>query len=204
MQLKNVENVIPQQTNVVVNVKKVAKDKEGIYLGETASTPTDIGMYFGSVISLGPNAGDEGHCPGLSKGDKAFFSEFSGYGIATNDNNFNKLIPAYDIMAIVTDENDLTINTISPTADRLLVEVCSNDKNEDGLVLTGDSAKDPRLADINYAKFLKAGPSSTQTFTEGQLVAYDPYSGEKIKPATSSDSPELRLIREADILFVVE
>lgn len=204
MQLENVKGVTPTGSGVLVDVHEVTKEKNGIFIGEDESVPTDIKMYFGTVEKVGPDATNQDACPGLKEGDVGFFSEFSGYNIASRDETPHKLIPAYDIMAIITDTKKLSADTITPTADRILISVKFLDQSESGVVLTAEDASDPRLRDLDYGKVLQQGPSTKLGFKTDCVVAYDPYAGEKVRPASGKDSPELRLIREDDILFVIK
>lgn len=204
MKLKNTNGVKPLRDGVLVDVHEVAKEKDGIYLGSKESTPTDINMYFGTVEEVGPKSTESTACPGLKKGDIGFFSEFSGYHIAASEETTKKLIPAYDIMAIITDTKNLNETTVKPTADRYLVEVKFVDQNDEGLVLSDDDAKDPKLLDLDYGVLVKGGPVTTSGLKLDSVVAFDPNSGEVVRKAEGIDTPELRLIREDDILIVIE
>lgn len=203
MRLDNVKGVKPTKDGVLVDVHPLATEDDGIFIGTQESNPSDIKMYFGTVEKVGPKSTDEEHCPGLKEGDIGFFSEFSGYHIATKEKTVKKLIPAYDIMAIVKDTKNLNEKTISPTSDRLLIEVKFIDTDENGIVLSAEDTKDPRLRDLDFGVALSFGPSTKGVAKKGQTVAYDPYAGEIVRRSTGVDIPELRLIREDDILFVI-
>jgi co-chaperonin GroES (HSP10) len=203
MRLENVKDVKPTKDGVLVDVHPLATEEDGIFIGTQESNPSDIKMYFGTVEKVGPDSTGELHCPGLKEGDIGFFSEFSGYHIATKEKSVKKLIPAYDIMAIIKDTKNLNEETIQPTSDRLLIEVKFVDQDSDGVVLSADDAKDPRLRDLDYGKALLLGPSTKGIVKKDQVVAYDPYAGEVVRRAAGINTPELRLIREDDILFVI-
>lgn len=204
MKLKNVKSVKPLQKGVLVDVHSVSKVVDGIFTGESEFNPTDIKMYFGTVEKVGPGSTEKDACPGLKEGDIGFFSEFSGYHIATDEKSMKKLIPAYDIMAIVKNTKELNKDTITPTSDRVLVEVKFLDQDEGGVILSDADAKDPKLKDLDYGTVITNGPSTKGLVKENQVVAYDPYSGEIIRKAAGISVPELRLIREDDILFIIE
>lgn len=204
MKLENVRDVVPMKDGVLVNVLEATKEDGGVFLGEVKSEPTDIKMYFGIVEKVGPDATEDVNCPGLKAGDIGFFSEFSGHHISTREKTMHKLIPAYDIMAIVTDTKELNETTVQPTADRLLVEVMFVDQDQNGIILSDKESKDPKLKDLDYGKILSIGPVSKQGLKIGQTVAYEPYSGERIRREAGVKQPELRLIRENDILFIIK
>jgi co-chaperonin GroES (HSP10) len=199
MIVKDVKKVRPLKTNVLVSV---LEDTNELFTGEEKLSPTDVGTYFAEVYACGPNAADKEHCPDIKEGDIAFFSQFSGYHISTPGNSKFKLIPSYDIMATVTITTDINKDTVTPTADRYLIEVFDNNIDEDGLVLDAKDSQDPRLQDLSFGKILKGGPS-TEGIEEGTVIAYAPYCGEKIRDSLSSEQPELRVIREDDILMII-
>ncbi len=201
MKLTNTDKVEPQKDLVLVSVFDAVLEKDGIYLGHNESKPQDIAMYFGSVEKLGPSATDDLNCPGLRIGDTAMFSQFAGHHISTREDKSYKVIPGYDIVAVVADPKDITVNTLAPTADRILVSVQFVDGSEDGLILSDSEVKDPRLTDLDYGIIEKVGPTSTR-FVVGQLVAYEPYCGVIAKHKRTLDDKELKLIREDDILFI--
>jgi len=201
MKLANASKIEPQKDLVLISVFDAVLEKDGIYLGQNESKPQDIAMYFGSVEKLGPSATDDLNCPGLREGDTAMFSQFAGHHISTRGDKSYKVIPGYDIVAIVADPKNITVNTVDPTADRILVSVQFVDATEDGLILSDDEVKDPRLTDLDYAIIQRVGPTCTK-FVVGQLVAYEPYCGVIAKHKRSLDDEELKLIREDDILFI--
>ncbi len=201
MRIENVDGVIPQKDLVLVNVEPT--EIGGLYLGENEKSRVgQIRLYKGTVEALGPQATDSEHCPGITIGDIAVFSQFAGGYIATNDNKLHKIIRGYDIMATTTDKDNITESTVSPTADRILVESIIQDTSEDGLILSESIARDPALTDIKYGRVLSTGPSTRGGIVHGTVIAFDIHVGEVIRDRTSDDSPELKVIREDDILFI--
>lgn len=201
MQVKDIKSVKPRKNKVVATVKAVNKD-DGFYEGEADDSGEKIEMYHAEVISMGPDANKEGHCPGLEVGETVAFSKFAGYHIATRDQLKNKVLEGYDIMAILDDPDNLNPDTIRPTADRLLVAVIDEECEEDGLYSSNSNKKDPRTQDITYAKVVRLGPSVKETKI-GDIVAFSPYVGETIRYQLSALEPELKSIIEDAIAFVV-
>jgi len=201
MKLTNADNVQPQKDLVLVDIHDAILEKDGVYLGQSESKPQDIAMYFGTVRKLGPSATEDLNCPGLEAGDTVMFSQFAGHHISTREDKSYKVIPGYDIVAKVTDYKNIAENNTEPTADRVLISVNFVDGTEDGLVLSEDEVKDPRLTDLDYGIVLKVGPT-TKKIRVGQLVAYEPWCGVVAKRKRSLEDSELKLIREDDILFI--
>lgn len=202
MKIKDTTKIEPQKDLVLVNVQNAAAEKDGVYLGQKDSGPENIVMYLGEVEKLGPSATLDINCPGLQVGDIAMFSQFSGHHISTDGDKSLKVIPGYDITAIVSDPANISETTLTPTSDRLLVAVKMLDESEDGLVLSKEEARDPRLTDLDYATILQTGSATKLGYQVGQLVAYEPWCGVVAKSRKFTGDSELKLIREDDILFI--
>jgi len=201
MKIKDTSKIEPQKDLVLVNVQN-SVEKDGVYLGQKKNTPENIIMYLGEVEKLGPSATLDINCPGLQIGDIAMFSQFSGHHIATDNDKSLKVIPGYDITAIVSDPENISETTLTPTSDRLLVTVKMTDESEDGLILSKEESRDPRLTDLDYAIILQTGKSTKLGYRVGQLVAYEPWCGVVAKERRFTGDSELKLIREDDILFI--
>lgn len=197
MRLKDTSKIQPQKDRVLVDIKTKVIDQDGLYIGEDKS-----GNYIGEVVKLGPNATEDPHCPNLKEGDLAIFSEFSGHHISTDTSIKLKVIPGYDIIATVSDQNNINEQTLTATADRVLVSVKMTDESEDGLVIDAEEAKDPKLTDLDYGVIIQTGPVAKMGLQVGQLVAYEPWCGTVVKQRAFTGDSELKLIREDDILFI--
>ncbi len=201
MRIESIDGLVPQKDLVIVDIQP--REQGGLYLGgNEEASKLHVEMYYGIVDALGPQTGEPEHCPGLQTDDIAIFSQFAGSYIATNDQKLHKIIRGYDIMAITTNLEEITEETVTPMADRLLVTGLKQEVTEGGLFLNEDDSRDPRLADIRYGYVLKAGQATNGSIPIGTLVAYDMHVGEAIRAQSSDDSPELRVIREDDILFI--
>ena len=201
MRLENMNGVRPQKDLVVVNVQP--RETTGLYLGgEEQATKERVEMYYGVVEALGPLATEVKHCPNLNINDIAIFSQFAGSYIATNDDKLHKIIRGYDIMATTTNLESIDELTVTPTADRLLIVVLKQDVTAEGLFLTEEDSRDPRLSDIKYGVVIKLGPSTNGGVEVHDTIAFDLHVGETIRYGTSDDTPELKVIREDDILFI--
>lgn len=202
MKIKDTSKIEPQKDLVLVSVKNAVDEQDGVYLGQKEGGPEDIIMYLGEVEKLGPSATSDTNCPGLKVGDIAMFSQFSGHHIATDKDKSLKIIPGYDINAIVLDPANLSETTLKPASDRLLISVRMVDETEDGLILSKEEARDPKLTDLDYAVIVQVGQSAKLGYKVGQLVAYEPWCGVIAKRRRFTGDSELKLIREDDILFI--
>lgn len=202
MKLKDTSNIEPLKDVVLVNVLAEATEVDGVYLGQRNSTPDNVKSYFGEVEKLGPSATSDVNCPGLKQGDIAMFSEFSGHHISTANDKKLKVIPGYDIIAVVTDPTNVNETTMQVTTDRLLISVKMVDETEDGIVLSKEESRDPKLTDLDYGTILQTGPVTKLGMSVGQLVAFEPWCGTIVKSRKFTGDTELKVIREDDILFI--
>ena len=106
-------------------------------------------------------------------------------------------------MAKIDDISNLNEETIHPTSNRLLIAVKFIDQTQAGLFIPNDEAKDPRLEDLDYGVVLKTGPSCKLGYKVGDIVAYQPYAGENIRPPQSVERPALRVLIEEDVLLTI-
>ena len=205
MKLNNTESIKPLKDMVLVNIiTKDYKEGELIIDGEDAKkSGEEVKMYFGDVISMGPDAINPNQCPNLSIGDTALFSQFAGHHVSTRETKLVKIIRGYDIMATLEDINNITNSNIHPTADRLLVSVFYRDDTEDSLVLDGDELRDPTLADLDYGVVLKKGPACKTDINVGDRVAFTPYVGERVAKQPEENVAEYRVLNELDALFTL-
>lgn len=203
MKLQNVEGIQPLKNYVVVGVKP--RELTGLYLGgNEQATKTQVEMYYGEVEHIGPDVDNPLHCPNLKVGDIAIFSQFAGNYIATNDSVLHKCIQGYDIMATTIDFENVNEKTLTPTADRVLIEVYEKNITDEGIYMTDEDSRDPRLADISYGTILKLGPSVGGGLKKGMKIAYEYYAGEAVREKTSDDSPELRVLMQDAIIFTLK
>lgn len=202
MRLQSINKIRPMKDLVVVEIipKELAEDE--VYMGDSQPGKFQVKLYNGIAESLGPNATEDLNCPNLNKGDAVIFSQFAGSYISTDDGKLHKIIRGYDIMATTTDLEKINEDTLSPTADRVLIKVQLRTIDESGLYFT--DGQDPSLVDLSYGEIIKVGPTVLDNFKKGDLIAYEPYSGETIRKKGSFKESELRVLRSDDILFVNE
>lgn len=202
MRLKKIDKVTPTKDRVITRILDRKVFEDGVYLGgDEDASKQNVTMYYGEVEKIGPNSTDPEHCPGLQVGDTAVFSQFAGHHIATSDNEIHKLIRGYDIMATTTDITTIDGTVLNPTADRLLLEILCVDVDEDGIVMSDADAQDPKLADLDYGKVIKIGPTCDAGYKIGDIVAYEPYAGEVVRAQGDANTPGLKIIIEDDILL---
>jgi len=191
-------DVKPQNENVLVDVKKLEEVSGEIYVGNQNAVDNDampIEFFIGEVKDFGESATSKNQCPELAKGKFAFFSQFSGYSIPTED-AYAKVLPGYNIIAISEDMN-MDIKTIKPTNDRVLVEILKESQVNEG-VFTGDS-QDPRDSNIARGKILSCGLNANQ-YPEGTIIAFEPFCGNYI---IKNNEQEIKTINSSDILFTL-
>jgi co-chaperonin GroES (HSP10) len=109
----------------------------------------------------------------------------------------------YSIMATLDDINNLEPETVHPASNRLLLAVKFLDETDDGLYISADESKNPQLEDLAYGVIIKTGPSCKLGYKVGDIVGYQPYAGENIRPALSTDKPALRVLIEEDVLLTI-
>ncbi len=203
MRLTSIEGIKPSTHMVLVDIiptNEVSEDK--LLIEEKESTPDEAKMYFGKVVSMGPEASENGNCPGLKEGETAMFSQFAGHHIAV-EGKFVKVLRGYDIMATLENINDITASNVHPAADRILVSCKYRDESDNGLVLNEVEARDPMLADLDYGVVLSKGPSCDERIEVGQTVAFTPYVGECVKKQPEENIAEYRVLSQLDVLFTI-
>lgn len=203
MKLSDTCGINPMKDMVLVSIITRDYGKNELVLEEdSAEKSTDqVKMYFGEVLSMGPDATSQKHCPGLKVGDTILFSQFAGHYVSTQEDRLVKIIRGYDIMTTLENINDITKSNVHPTANRLLVAARYRDETDDGLILNDEESRDPSLADLDFGIVLKKGLACTLPIEVGQVVAYPPYVGECVKKQPEENIAEYRVIVEQDILF---
>ena len=202
MTINDIKTVKPKRDMVSVEIK--AKNEEsGLYTGEVQDTnEPKVEMYFGEVVKMGPEVTDDAHCPGLKEGDKVAFSQFAGYHLITTGEARHKVLNGYNIMAILDDLDNVSEDTITPTADRLLVAIIDEGMEDEKLFISKSDKSDPRTTELVYAKVLRVGKTCKDTKV-GDLIAFSPYAGETIRFQLSSTEPELKSIMEGETIFSI-
>lgn len=195
MNISDVSKVNPKRDQILVEIVKVLENKDGIYLGSTTGA-NEISLYKGIIRRVGPKVQE------LKVGQNVLFSEFAGYHVAIKDTGLFKIMDAFSVLATLEDNEEINDSNVTPTEDRVLVKVQSSLVDENGIILTGKAAQDPRLIDLSYATVLKTGLKATDT-NIGETIAYEPPCGETVRPNISQKQPELKLLREVDILLNV-
>lgn len=207
MRVNNINSLSPTNDNVITKVLvETFKDDEIISVEESGSKRHEedkTRMYFGEVVSLGPETLKDKHCPNLNVNDKILFSEFAGHHISTNEKCMAKVIRGYDIMAILNKIKNITKDDVMPTADRLFISVFYEETTEDGLFISKEDSKDPTLKDLKYGVIIKKGPSCKSKLEVGQIVALDDYVGECVAIHPEKDIAEYRVLSENSVLFTV-
>ena len=196
----DVKTVEPLKANVVVRLKT----ELGELFLQSESDEESVAIRYGDVISIGPDVELPAGCPGLKVGDSVIFTQFAGYFLPTDDTeSLYKMIKGYDIVAMAEEFDTENLEEAwEPTADRMMVQVVDLTKT-DGVALGG--ARDPRLAELIFAKVIKKGKLSSLAGVDvGDTVAFDPWVGTTLREYESDDKPELRIVIDLDVLLVVK
>ena len=93
--------------------------------------------------------------------------------------------------------------TVKPLGDRVVIKNCeAEETTKSGLILTSAAQEKPQMAIV-----IAVGPGGnvdgkeiTMQVTAGQKVIYSKYAGTEVKV----DGGELKIVRQSDILAVVE
>ena len=93
--------------------------------------------------------------------------------------------------------------TVKPLGDRVVIKNCeAEETTKSGLILTSAAQEKPQMAIV-----IAVGPGGnvegkeiTMQVTAGQKVIYSKYAGTEVKV----DGEELKIVRQSDILAVVE
>ena len=92
---------------------------------------------------------------------------------------------------------------IKPLGDRVLIKsVEAEEKTKSGIVLPGSAQEKPLMAEVKAVGpgGVVDGKEITMYVKDGDIVIYSKYAGTEIK----IDGEELMLVRQSDILAVVE
>ena len=93
--------------------------------------------------------------------------------------------------------------TVKPLGDRVVIKNCeAEETTKSGLILTSAAQEKPQMAIV-----VAVGPGGnvdgkeiTMQVTAGQKVIYSKYAGTEVKV----DGEELKIVRQSDILAIVE
>lgn len=204
MRVNDITKVKPAKDFVVVQNIELDKNNELYFAKSSKPDPKNTELSFGKVLATGPTTGTPDSCPGIEPENIVVYNRYAGSHIATKQpNEIYKVMIGYSIMARIDDINNLNEETIHPSANRLLLAVKFVDQDESGIFLDANDAKDPRLEDIDYGTVIKVGPSCKLGYKIGDIVAYNPYSGENIRPPGTADKPALRVLIEEDVLLTI-
>jgi co-chaperonin GroES (HSP10) len=186
------EEVIPENDNVLLVVENLEKQVEGINIDDKPDQYSRA-FYETKVVAIGPNGLClESGCPGLEIGDKAIIDRFDGVNIPTKD-VYSKLVRGYGVIAMVK-KNGIML----ATNDRILVEVLDeNFTSEEGVDY--EKSADPRERETQKGKVINCGPNAIQ-YPEGTVVFFDPFCGNLI---VNEPTRKIKTINSFDVLFKI-
>ena len=199
----NIKKVVTRGDRVLVHIKKLPKVTEsGIITGQTnefSSTRLDIDNYIGEVIDFGDEQAVHKHSPGLKKGEFAMFSQYAGYHIPTGRDTFAKVIHSHDIHCKVQEPMKFNKEQVTPTGERLLLEVMPPEETTESGIIIGEAEKDPRELDTEKCIVRGVGPQAKE-FKVDDVVFIPAYVGNNV---VLDDGTELKTVNYNDILFMV-
>jgi len=176
MEKFNSNEIIPKGKNLSVAISITDNIVKGVNLGKKLAGKTNVEFYMGKVLKLGENATDIDQCPGLVEGDYIMFSQFGGV-VAPSKDEYVKVIPGHDVVTISKQE-DMNINTIIPTNDRILVEILDENTEVNGVKI--EESLDPRDKQTQKCRIVRLGSQVKGDYKVGDLVFIDPYDGNLI------------------------
>lgn len=198
--MKNLESkdLIPKHKYLIAEVQITEKEINGVKLGKQLSTKTNVAFYTGKVLKLGELATskDIEQCPGLEEGDYIFFSQFAGATPATKD-KYTKVITGHDVVALSKNE-DMNIDNIVPTNDRILVKILEEDYDTNGLHI--EVNKDPRELQTQKCEVIRLGQYAEGGIKVGEIVFIEPDAGNLI---INDPKMKLKTVNYRDILFSI-
>jgi co-chaperonin GroES (HSP10) len=204
MRVNDITKVKPAKEYVVVENIELDKDSELFFAKSKTIDVKNADLSIGKVLATGPMSDQPEFSPGVVPGDTVTYNVFSGSHIATTElAKLYKIMSGYNIIAKLDDVNNLDENTVHPSSNRLFLAVKFIDETDSGLFIPAADASDPRLEDLDYGTVISVGPSCKLGYKVGDIVAYNPYSGENVRPPRSVSKPALRILIEEDVLLTI-
>ena len=204
MQISNADTISSCKNNVIVKVSPRSIIEDGVFLGDDGADAkgTEVGLYAGDVVNIGPKATDPGECPEVETGDVAIFSKFAGTHIAVKGTDKYKVIPGSQLMGRAKHIDDIQKGDVEPYSGRLLLEIDFVDVDDNGVVLSEKDGADPRLEDVTYGTILLMG-SEVEDFEIGDRVGFLPHCGETVRKPQGIKKKELKFVNYRDIEFTI-
>jgi len=165
---------------------------EGLSFGRALATKLDVEFYKGKILNVGAKV-PKNYEPGML----AVFSQFAGKTPPTQD-IYTKIVFYQNLVAFLKEE-DMKIENIIPTQNRVVVEVNrDNDYDANGVLLAGS---DPREGEVLGGVIKTYGPDADPAlqalFPVGTKIYFDPYVGNPL-------NEQIRVLFDHDILFAEE
>lgn len=187
----------PQNFNLLAEILKPQETEDGIFIGAGQFSKIMPTFYLGTAVKLGDKANSAEQCPELVEGMGVIFSQIAGYQVPTT-NSYCKLVRGHEVVALVTNMDDMNKETILPTKDRILVELIDESVIQDGIY--DDTKNDPRDGVTQRGKVLKCAAGADQ-YPVGTILAFDPFCGNLI---FNDGKIALKTVNSFDILFSLE
>jgi len=185
------EEVVPQNDNVLVTVNSLEKHMNGVVMDDKPDQYTKS-FYETTVIAIGPEGlSKESGCPELEVGDKAIIDKFDGVNLPVKE-HYTKLVRGYAIVAVSKKDGIMLA-----TNDRILVEIVEEEFDQDGVKF--DKSFDPRERETQKGKVINCGPNAVQ-YPEGTIVFFDPFVGNLI---VNEPTKKIKTINSFDVLFKI-
>jgi len=190
------KNVMPCNYNVLAEILLDPTEVDGVHIGQNISSKIEQHYYKGKVLKVGSKAKDEEQCPEVEEGMYAVFSDLAGYPVPTED-GFCKVVRGHDIIALISEIDNMNAETIIPTGQRILVEVIKEGVVKDG-VYDAD-ANDAREKATQKGVVISCAKGAEQ-FEPGTIVAFEPYTGNPIHVGDTF----YKTINSFDIEFIIK
>ena len=196
---RDVSEFTPINDQVIVKIiKESNKTKGGLLIPDSVGYSEQGGesdFYKVKIIKYAENAIEQN--PELEKYEYGFVSIFAGHYLLTEKDSY-KSVPAFMIVAVC--DSDFSLDSIQPTANRILVEEPKEEDTTESGIYVGEM-KDPREKEYKEGKILKKGSLvKFKDLEQGKLAGYDPYVGNELPRLKTSK--KLKTIHDHDITIV--
>lgn len=196
---RDVNEFTPVNDQVIVKIIKEANISQGGILlpdgGGFAEMGGDADFYKVEIIKYGEKSLETN--PELENYKYGFVSVFSGHYLMTKKDSY-KVVPAFMIIAVCN--KDFSLDSIKPTANRILIEETPESENTESGIYVGDMA-DPRDKEYLEGNIVGLGDLVNFKDIKKDMVAiYDPFVGNSI-PRLSTNKI-YKTIHDHDITVV--
>jgi co-chaperonin GroES (HSP10) len=196
---RDISEFTPINDQVIVKIiKESNKTKGGLLIPDNAGYVEQGGeadFYKVKIIKCAPGAYEVN--PELKDHEYGFVSIFAGHYLLTEKDSY-KTVPAFLIVAVA--DSEFSMDSIKPTANRLLVEEPEEEDTTESGIYVGD-LQDPREKEYREGKVIKIGSlNKFEELKENSVAIYDPFVG-NVLPRLNTNK-KLKTIHDHDVTVI--